>query len=64
MPLNGNEFSDDDDDDDDEKDYVENESGTEENVYCELSSDTCSDNWSIGMPAIRFILVKCMKKHL
>ena len=42
MPLNGNEFSD--DDDDDEKDYVENESGTEENVYCELSSDTCSDN--------------------
>ena len=42
MPLNGNEFSD--DDDDDEKDYVENESGAEENVYCELSSDTCSDN--------------------
>ena len=42
MPLNGNEFSD--DDDDDEKNYVENESGTEENVYCELSSDTCSDN--------------------
>ena len=61
MPRNGNEFS----DDDDGKGYVENESGTEENVYSELSSDICSDNWSIyGMPAIRFILVKCMKKHL
>ena len=69
MPFDGNEFkkeytSDDDVESDDGagKDYVEIESDIEENIDSKLSSDVCSDNWSIyGMPAIRFILVKCMK---
>ena len=73
MPFDGNEFKkeytlDDDVESDDGagKDYVEIESsGTEENIDSKLSSDVCSDNWSIyRMPAIRFILVKCMKDTL
>ena len=52
-------------DDGDGEAYIENGSGTEKNVDNELSSDTCSDNWSIyGMPAIRFTFAKCLKKHL
>ena len=72
MPLDDDEFNEEytsDDgvkgDDGDEDDYVDNGSGTEENVDSELRSNACSDNYSIyGMLAIRFTLAKCMKKHL
>ena len=45
-------------DDGDVDDYVKNESCTEESVDSKLSSNVCSDNWSIyGMQAIWSTLV-------